>query len=96
LTPEWLSLLLGPLGLLVGLILAVVGLMSGSVSPKHVVSDLREENVELRAELATVNQAYVQQVEQNAELRGEIAAVRHQLEGLRQEVAELRRKMWER
>jgi starvation-inducible outer membrane lipoprotein len=95
-TPEWLSLLLGPLGLLVGLILAVVGLVSGRVSPKHVVNELKEENVELRAELAAVNQSYVKQIQQNAELQGEIVSVRHQRESLKQEVAELQRKMWER
>ena len=73
----------------VGVLLVFIALLLlGYLSPKHVVAELREENSELRIELAVVNGKYVEQVKINAGLEA-------RLEGVERELARLRGKLGE-
>lgn len=82
----------GVVGLLIA---AIIALWLGYVSPKHVVSDLKTENAEVRSELAAVNEKYVEQVKQNAEMAGQMEAMRSQLERVERELSRLRAKIGE-
>lgn len=89
---EFISLLLGPLGLLVGLIVTVAALALGRyVVPRWTLdaSLAREKRVE--EENSTLNESVIRLIKENAEFKATVAALKAQVEDLRREVQELRR-----
>lgn len=76
---------------MVGVLLVVVlSLFYGLLSPKHTVQDLRDRLHESEAENAALSKDVIRRIEENAELRGELAALRREIEELRREVHLLR------
>lgn len=78
------------------LLVAVVALYLGLVTPKHSVEELRTRLHEREEENATLNVDLVKRIEENAELRGELAALRREMEGLRSELGALRAELGRR
>lgn len=75
----------------VGVLLVLIALLlSGYLSPGRAVSELKNENTELRVELAAVNGKYIEQVKRNGEITGELEALRGRLEWVERELALLR------
>lgn len=72
------------------LLVAVIALYLGFLTPKHTVQDLRDRLKESEAENTALNNNVVKRIEENAELRGEVAALRRDIEDLRREINLLR------
>lgn len=80
----------------VGVLLVLIALLiSGYLSPPGVVKDLKEENVQLRIELAAVNSKYIEKVHQIGHMNGEMEALKERLEGVERELSRLRGKLGE-
>lgn len=78
----------------VGLLLvAVVALYLGAVSPKHSVEELRTRLKEREAEAEALHEEHIKHIEEKAELRGELAALRREVESLRSEIGSLRKEL---
>lgn len=75
------------------LLVAVVALYLGLVTPKHSVEEIRARLHEREEENAVLHSDLIRRVEENAQLRGELVALRREVEGLRLELASLREQL---
>lgn len=72
------------------LLVAVVALYLGLVSPRHAVQELKTRLQEREDENAVLHAERIKDIEEKAELRGEVAALRSEVTALRHEVTMLR------
>ena len=73
------------------LLVAVIALYLGLVSPRHAVLELKTRLQEREDENAVLHAERIKDIEEKAELRGEVAALRQEVSALRQEVTLLRK-----
>ncbi|MDP9475233.1 MAG: hypothetical protein M3R38_05985 [Actinomycetota bacterium] len=72
------------------LIIAVIALYLGLVTPKHTVEEMRLRLKEREEENDTLHRELMRAAEEKAELRGEMTAIRRELEQHRREIEALR------
>jgi TolA-binding protein len=75
------------------LLIAVVALYAGLVSPKSSVEEIRARLRDREAEVKVLHADNITQREEKAQLRGQLDAMQQQLERLQDELEELRREM---
>jgi chromosome segregation ATPase len=75
------------------LLVGIVALYLGLVTPRHTVQEMRTRLVEREAETKLLHEDNIKQREEKAELRGQLGAMRSQLAGLEAEMEALRREL---
>jgi predicted nucleic acid-binding Zn-ribbon protein len=72
------------------LIVGIVALYLGLVTPRHTVQEMRARLAAGEAEREALHAEVIRHIEEKAELRGEVGAMRREVEALRSQIEGLR------
>lgn len=80
----------GPITVVGVLLVVVMGLYLGFITPKHSVEEIRRRLREREAENVELNANIIKRIEENAELRGQLNMLSQRIDELQHEVQRLR------